>query len=150
MTTPQNSRWITEEPLQLQGLLDETETPAAGAVVAFGGTVRLTNDGREVSGMSYDAHRSMAAATLRQLEAEALARFAITGCRAVHRVGELALGDVSVWVVVRAAHRGPAFEAASWLIDTLKERAEIWKEEHYVEGDSKHLDGTPIQTKKDE
>lgn len=136
---------LTDAELDLNALLDETADDSSGAVVVFGGTVRNRNDGRAVSGMAYTAHAVMAARTIARLEAEALQHFDIAHCRAVHRTGELDLGELSVIVVVRAAHRGPAFEAARWVIDTLKERAEIWKQEHYVNGDSRHLEGTALQ-----
>ena len=137
-------RWITEEPLDLNALLDETADPACGAVVAFGGLVREQNEGRAVSGMTYDAHVTMAARTLEALEQEVLERFDVRRCRIVHRIGALKLEEASVWVVVRSPHRRAAFEAGQYAIDTLKERLPVWKEEHYVEGESRHLDGTPL------
>ncbi len=136
--------WVTEAELDLDGLLRETDDPSCGALAVFAGTVREQNEGRAVTGMTYEAHPVLAARTLAALEREALERFDIARCRIQHRIGALALGDVSVLVVVRSPHRGAAFEAAQWAIDTLKERAEVWKHEHYVEGDSAYLDGASI------
>ena len=141
------SRWITTEPLDLAALIAETEDSAAGALVIFSGTVRDENDGLPVSGMTYEAHEALAEKVLRELEAEVLARFPVRQCRIVHRIGPLALGEVSVYVVVRAGHRAEAFEAARYAIDETKQRAPIWKEEHYVDGDSRYLDGTPLTRK---
>lgn len=138
------SRWITEAPLDLDALIAETADVTCGALVAFGGLVRDHNDGRSVSGMTYDAHTRMAAATLEALEQEVLRRFDVRRCRLVHRVGPLALGEASVWVVVRSPHRKAAFRAAEYAIDTLKETLPVWKEEHYIDGDSAHLDGTSL------
>lgn len=137
-------RWVTEAELDLNELLAETEDPSCGALAVFAGTVREQNEGRPVTGMTYEAHPVLAARTLQALETEALERFDIARCRIVHRTGAMSLGDTSVLVVVRSAHRRASFEAAQWAIDTLKERAEVWKHEHYVDGDSAYLGGTSI------
>lgn len=141
MTT---ERWITDAPLDLERLLAETADPSCGGLVVFGGLVRNENDGRPVGGMTYDAHRTMAARVLQDLEREAIERFGVAHCRIVHRVGPMALGEASVWIVVRAGHRKEAFRAAEWAIDTLKERLPVWKEEHYLDGGSSFLDGKPL------
>ena len=144
--TDQISRYITEAPLDLGQLLAETEDDGSGALAVFGGTVRDVNDGRPVDGMTYDGHPSMAAKVLAELEAQAVQEFGVRQCRIMHRIGPMKLGETSVWVVVRAAHRGPAMDAARWAIDTLKERLPVWKEEHYIDGESRHLAGTPLVT----
>lgn len=140
------NRHITQNSLDIAALLSETENERCGAVVVFGGTVRNLNDGKPVSGMSYSAHQALAAKTIAEIEQDALASFEIAECRCIHRYGELELKELSVLVVTRAAHRGPAFEAARWAIDEIKARTAIWKEEHYVGGDSSYLEGTPLAT----
>lgn len=142
-------RWITEEPLTLEPLLQETEDPACGALVVFYGTVRDHNDGRPVRAMTYEAHVSLAEKVLREIEAEVLQRFDVRHCRIQHRVGLLQLGEPSVLIVVRASHRDAAYAASRYAIDEVKQRAPIWKEEHYADGDSRYLDGVPL-TRKDE
>lgn len=139
-------RWILDTPLALEPLLRETEDHGSGALVVFYGTVRNTNDGRPVRSMAYEAHISMAENVLETIEREALERFAIQHCRIVHRVGHLELGEPSVIIVVRAAHRADAYAASRYAIDELKQRAPIWKEEHYADGDSRYLDGVPLAT----
>lgn len=137
-------RWVTEAPLDLDALLAETDDPACGGLVVFCGTVREQNEGRPVDGMTYEAHVSMAAKVIREIEDEILAMPGVRQCRIMHRTGALKLTEVSVIVVVRAPHRGAAFEAARYGIDAVKERTPIWKEEHYTDGGSKYLDGTPL------
>jgi molybdopterin synthase catalytic subunit len=95
--------------------------------------------------MSYSAYAPVAEKTMAAIEQEALARFRITACHIRHRIGELSLGEASVLVVVRAPHRADAFDAARYAIDTLKRRAPIWKQEHYVSGESRYLEGVPLQ-----
>jgi molybdopterin synthase catalytic subunit len=138
-----------EAPLDLDALLRETEDDASGALVIFSGTVRNENEGRPVDGMTYEAHVAMAEKVLRELEQEVLSRFPVRRCRIVHRIGALALGEVSIYVVVRAGHRGEAFDAARYGIDEAKLRVPIWKEEHYIDGDSRYLDGTPLRKREE-
>lgn len=142
------SRWILNSPLDVNALLQETEDPGSGALIVFYGTVRDQNEGQPVNGMSYEAHVSMAEKVLAEIEQEAIQRFGARQVRIQHRIGALALGEPSVLVVVRAAHRAEAYAASRYAIDELKQRAPIWKEEHYVSGDSRYLDGVPL--KKDE
>lgn len=139
------SRWITAEPLDLDALLRETEDPASGALVVFTGTVRNENEGQPVSALTYEAHVSLAEQVLRQIEGEVLARFPVRRCRIQHRIGTLQLGEPSVYVVVRAGHREEAFQAARYGIDAVKARVPIWKQEHYVQGGSRYLEGTPLR-----
>lgn len=139
-----HDHWITESPLSIDPLIAATCDPRCGALVVFGGTVREHNDGRPVDGMRYEAHVELAARTLAALEAEVCERFGVLQCRIQHRIGTLALEELSVVVVVRAAHRDAAFEAGRYAIDTLKERLPVWKHEHYTDGDARYLDGAPL------
>jgi molybdopterin synthase catalytic subunit len=135
---------LTEKPLDIESLLAETADPECGAVVVFGGTVRL-DDG--VAAIDYTAYAPLAEKALAEVEQETLQRFDVRHCRAVHRSGLLKLGELSVLVVVRAGHRGPAFEAARWAIDTLKARVTVWKEEHYQDGRRTFVEGQPLAMK---
>lgn len=140
------SRWVTDAPLDLNALIAETEDDSCGALVIFSGVVRNVNEGRPVDGMTYEAHVALAEKVLAEIEAEVLDRFPVKQCRIMHRIGPLALGEVSVYVVVRGGHRGETFDAARYGIDETKARVPIWKEEHYTDGDSRYLDGTPLRT----
>ena len=105
-----------------------------GAVVTFSGNVRNHNRGREVDYLEYDAYRPMAERQLRKIGEEAVERW---NCRMAiqHRVGRLEVGESSVLVVAACAHRGDAFEACRYAIDTLKERVPIWKREVWKDGE---------------
>lgn len=139
------SRWITDQPLDLDALLAETDDPRCGGVVVFSGDIRDHNAGRRVTGITFEAHEALADKALAALEAEVLARFDVEQCRIRHRVGDIPIGESSVIIVVRAAHRAAAFDACRHAIDELKERAPIWKHEHYAEGDSAYLEGNPLR-----
>lgn len=138
---------LSDETLDIAGLLADTEDDSCGALVVFGGAVRIHNEGRQVDSIDYSAHTGLANRILGDIEQETKSRFSVAQCRIMHRTGRLALGELSVVVVVRAGHRPEAFEAARWAIDTLKKRVPIWKEEFYRTGDSEFLDGVPLESK---
>jgi molybdopterin synthase catalytic subunit len=140
-------RWIVTNPLELEPLLRETEDDASGALVIFYGTVRDENEGRPVQSMTYEAHIALAEKALSEIEQEALEKFGVRRCRIQHRIGHLELGEPSVLIVVRAGHRDEAYAASRYAIDEVKQRAPIWKEEHYADGDSRYLDGVPLKRK---
>ncbi len=138
-------RHLSAEPLDLNELLAETEDPACGGLVIFSGDIRNHNEGRKAVAITYEAHEVLASKVLQTIEDEVLERFETRQCRIQHRTGRVNVGESSVLVVVRAAHRAAAFEGARYAIDELKERVPIWKEEHYEEGDSRFLDGVPLR-----
>jgi molybdopterin synthase catalytic subunit len=111
----------------------------AGAYASFEGWVRNHNDGRAALGLRYEAYDVLAEAEGAKIVDEALARFAIADAACVHRIGDLAVGDLAVWVGVSAAHRDAAFAACRWIIDEVKSRVPIWKHERYAEGDASWL-----------
>ena len=120
-------------------LLDER----AGAFAAFEGWVRNHNDGRAVSGLRYEAYVELAEKEGERILAEACGRFAIHEARCVHRIGDLAIGELAVWVGVSAGHRDAAFAACRWIIDEVKSRVPIWKHERYAAGDAGWLHPSP-------
>lgn len=107
-----------------------------GGYAAFEGWVRDHNEGQEVLRLEYEVYETLALSEGRKILDEAIEKFGVTGAACVHRHGELALGDVAVWVGVTAAHRDEAFKACRYVIDEIKVRLPIWKKEHYVSGDS--------------
>ena len=137
-------RHLTDDPLDLDALMAETADDRCGALVVFGGTVRLNNAGREVESMDYSAYGPLAARTLADIEAEAMDKFEAHACRIQHRTGRLGLGEVSVYVVVRAVHRDAAFEAARYALEELKARVAVWKNEFYADGSSAYLEGKEV------
>ncbi|HTV79511.1 MAG TPA: ThiF family adenylyltransferase [Steroidobacteraceae bacterium] len=110
--------------------------PACGGYAAFEGWVRDHNEGRQVRHLEYEAFELLAAKEGERILAEAVERFGVEHAACVHRVGDLALGEMAVWVGVSARHRQEAFLACRYIIDEVKHRVPIWKKEHYVDGDS--------------
>jgi len=124
------------EPIDVAALLAAAGSDADGALTLFGGTVRDHNAGRRVERLEYHAYPEMALREMEKIEREALERFAISGVWAVHRTGELSVGETAVAVVVAAPHRDDAFEACRFVIDTLKQRVPIWKKEYFEGGEA--------------
>ena len=125
---------LTTEPIDISKLESQLDDPACGGVVIFVGKVRNHHEGKAVQALSYEAYAPMVEKTFRQIGEEAVARFGVKSVNIVHRVGNLTIGDVAVWVGVQSAHRAEAFDACRYAINQLKERAPIWKREHYVDG----------------
>ncbi len=127
---------LSERPIDPARLLDAVASPSAGGVVLFLGTVRDHTGPKAVIAMEYEAHGPLAERELAAVASEASARWPGVRIAAQHRTGRLGLGEASVGVAASAAHRAEAFEAARWVIDTLKERVPIWKKELSPEGDA--------------
>jgi molybdopterin synthase catalytic subunit len=115
--------------------LSRTE-PEDGALCVFTGVVRNHNDGKSVLYLEYEGYEEMVASIFDEIAQEAKARFGVTRVRMVHRLGRMEIGETSVAVAVSSPHRGEAFEACRFAIDTLKHKAPIWKKEFYADGSS--------------
>ena len=135
---------VDGDAIDLDALIEETASPDAGAVVVFGGTVRRHHAGQTVTDIEYSAYVPLAERALAAVEAEALAGHDILACRIRHRTGRLRVGELSVVVVVRAAHRAEAFEAARFAIDRLKITAPVWKRETYADGSQVYQQGEAL------
>ncbi len=124
-------------------LLEKIKAGPDGAVVLFDGIVRNNTRGRQTLYLVYEAYEAMALEQMRGLANEAVERFAIRDVVLVHRLGKLEIGETSVLIVVASAHRGAAFDACRWIIDTLKKTVPIWKKEYFVDG-AVWADGEPF------
>lgn len=133
---------LVTRPIDPQAVLSRVGSPADGAAVLFLGTVREQNEDRPVSGMRYDAYVAMAEPVLLAIAAEAAVHAGCDRIAVEHRVGELAIGEVSVAIAVSSPHRAEAFDAARYVIEQIKARLPVWKREHYAGGESSWLAGT--------
>lgn len=122
---------ITRSPIEPGDVLTRVGDPSHGAAVLFLGTVRDHNDGSAVTGLSYEAYAGMAEKELAAIASEAAARLGSDRLAVVHRVGELAIGEVSVAIAVSSPHRAESFHAARYVIEEIKKRLPVWKKEHY-------------------
>ncbi len=126
---------IAPEPIDPRALEHALRRDGDGGIVTFLGVVRdRANDGRAVRGLAYEAHEELALAEFVEIAREASERFGDVRVAIVHRVGELAIGEIAVAVCAASPHRAAAFAACAYAIDQLKERAAIWKHEQYADG----------------
>jgi len=137
---------LGETTIDAAALTHELSRTTAGACVTFEGWVRDRNEGRAVLRLDYQAYAPLALSEGARILAEATQRFTIVEARCAHRLGSLAIGDLAVWVGVSAGHRDAAFAACRYIIDEVKQRVPIWKNEHYADGESGwlHPDNTPV------
>ena len=125
---------IRDTPLSVDEVFRAVADPAAGGTAVFVGAVRGQDGGRAVTDLGYSAHPT-ALDELRTVTDEVAAAHDVVAVAAVHRVGDLAVGDLAVVVAVSCAHRGEAFVACRALIDELKSRVPIWKHQVFADGD---------------
>jgi molybdopterin synthase catalytic subunit len=134
---------IIEDVLPTSEVIEAIKAGSDGAVCVFDGIVRNNTRGRQTLYLDYEAYREMALTQMRELAAEAVDRFGVRDVALLHRLGRLQVGETSVLIAVASAHRGQAFEACRWLIDTLKKQVPIWKKETFVDG-AVWADGEPF------
>jgi len=125
---------LTRQAIDTRALASRLLTGAEGAVVTFEGTVRNHTGGRATLCLDYECYEPMALKTIAQIGLGLAAGHEIERIAMVHRLGRMLIGDTSVAILVTAAHRRPAFEAALEAIDHLKKRVPIWKKEHFLDG----------------
>jgi len=134
---------LVREPIDADAIVAEMKDGADGAVVVFDGIVRNNTRGRQTLHLDYEAYEEMAVKQMLELRTRALEQFAVRDVAIVHRLGRLVVGETSVLIVVSSAHRGAAFDACRWVIDTLKKQVPIWKKEQFVDG-AVWADGEPF------
>ena len=124
---------ITDKPIRLEEHLVDEFDPTCGAVVTFAGIVRSTHEGRVVTGIFYDCYHEMADREIGRIIDGVKTEFSVRSVEVVHRIGEVAAGEMSLLVVVSAPHRAAAFAAGQKVVDELKRRLPIWKKERYAD-----------------
>jgi molybdopterin synthase catalytic subunit len=125
---------LTDGPIDVAALETSVAGPGHGAVVTFVGRARnVSDDGRSVIELEYEAFDEMANPALAEIVAEAEARFGAT-VAVVHRTGTVPIGDAAVAIVAGSAHRAEAYEASRFVIEAIKDRLPIWKRERFADG----------------
>lgn len=132
---------ISEQALDIQKACDFVADPMHGAIDTFVGIVRNHHEGQKVTGITYDVHDVLAEKTLHDICEEAQGFWPETKYYVAHYKGTLDVGGISVLIAVSAAHRAEAFEACRYIIEEIKKRLPVWKQEHYPDGKSEWLPG---------
>ena len=136
---------ISEDPIDVERLLANVKDDSAGATILFLGTIRNHNEGYDVSAIYYEVYMRMAEEAMAKIEAEAIKRWNLKKFAAMHRIGNLKIGEVSVAIAVSSEHRAEAFEAARYAIDQIKSEVPIWKKEVINNGkETRWAQGTPM------
>jgi len=126
---------LTWHPIAPRKIADRMLRGEDGAVVTFEGVVRNNTNGRRTRFLDYECYEPMAIKLMARIGREIAAGYAIDRIALVHRLGRMLIGETSVAVIVTAAHRKAAFEAALEGIDRLKRVVPIWKKEHFADGE---------------
>ncbi len=125
---------LSHKALDRNELIEHCEDVYCGGFVSFEGWVRDHNHGQKVSHLIYEAYEVLALSEGKKVLVEALEKFAIHKAYCVHRLGQLELKEMAIWVGVSAAHRDVAYQASQYIIDEIKSRVPIWKKEFYTDG----------------
>jgi len=133
---------LSAEPLEIDTVRQAVRTQQFGAVVVFEGIVRAAGErGARVRELYYEAYPELALAEMNRIANEINARWGACVASIQHRIGIVAVGELSVAVAVGSEHRADAFEACAYAIEQIKRRAAIWKQERYTDGTARWLDG---------
>lgn len=125
---------LVRDPIRPGEIVEGLKAPEDGALVVFDGFVRNNFKGRQTLYLDYEAYEPMAYAKMREIGAEIRGKFPIHRLAIIHRLGRLEIGETSVLIAVSSPHRGAAFDACRYAIDTLKRSVPIWKKEYFVGG----------------
>lgn len=124
---------ITKQPIDPQEASSSVRHPSCGAVAVFQGEIRNQNEGKNVLGLEYEVYEDFFHAETRRIVREVREKWAIYDIALIQRIGKLDVGEVGVVIAVSSPHRRESLEALSYVIEEFKQRAPVWKKEHYAE-----------------
>jgi MoaE-MoaD fusion protein len=125
---------LVRERIQTEEIRARLKASEDGAIVVFEGIVRNHSHGRRTLYLDYEAYEAMALKQMNAIASAMRTQFGVHGVALVHRLGRLEIGETSVLIVVTSGHRGEAFQACRFGIDTLKRTVPIWKKEYFEDG----------------
>jgi MoaE-MoaD fusion protein len=126
---------LVRDPIDIQSVVATLQKPEDGAVVVFDGVVRNNARGKTVKFLEYDSYEAMALKKIEEIGSRAKSEYDIREIVIVHRLGRMDVGECSIVIAVASAHRGAAFDACRFAIDTIKQIVPIWKKEFYEDGE---------------
>ncbi len=137
---------VSREKISVEALLGAVSDDSHGAIDCFIGTVRNLHEGNVVRGITYDGHEALIIKTLGDICEEAERKWPDTHYAVCHYLGELDVGGVRIAIAVSSAHRAERFDACRLVIEEIKKRLPVWKQEHYADGRSGWLPGHSLRT----
>ena len=126
---------LVRDPIETEKISESLQHPGNGALVVFEGVVRDNANDKKVRFLEYEAYESMALKKIEEVGLETRQKFEIRDIAIVHRLGYMEIGECSIVIAVASAHRGAAFDACRYAIDTIKKVVPIWKKESYEDGE---------------
>jgi molybdopterin synthase catalytic subunit len=132
---------LSADPLDPAALSQQLDDPAAGGIAIFEGRVRGASGGVAVAGLDYETYPALCLAVGREIVSQEVARLELSGALAVHRHGNLAVGERAIWVGVAAAHRAEAFAGCMAILERIKHELPVWKRERLAQGGSRWIGG---------
>ncbi|MCB1591669.1 MAG: molybdenum cofactor biosynthesis protein MoaE [Alphaproteobacteria bacterium] len=138
---------ISSSALSLEAAVKSVSDPAHGATDTFIGTVRNTHEGKSVTGITYDVHEDLAKRAFHDICLEGQGKWPGTRYYVAHHHGTLDIGGISIVIAVSSAHRAESFAACRYVIEEIKKRVPIWKQEHYLDGMSEWLPGHSLYSR---
>ena len=133
-TVEEDKLELVREAIDTAPLTQYVRGEKDGAIATFDGFVRNQSHGRMTRYLEYEAYEPMALGKMKEIAAQIHQQFRIHRVAMVHRLGRLEIGETSVFIAVSAPHRGAAFDACRFAIDTLKKTVPIWKKEFFADG----------------
>ena len=126
---------IIQSVIHPEDYVDRISVPETGGLVTFSGIIRKTESGRELKSLFYEAHESMALKKIKEILEDAIKRFGLLDAIAVHRIGEVQVGEISVFTAAASIHRKDAFRGCEFIIDRIKLDCPIWKKDVFTDGE---------------
>ena len=126
---------IIQSVIQPDDYINFISVPQTGGLVTFSGIVRKTESGRELKSLFYEAHESMALKKIKEILEDAIKRFGLLDAIAIHRIGEVQVGEISVFTAAASIHRKDAFRGCEFIIDRIKLDCPIWKKDMFTDGE---------------
>ncbi len=133
---------VTVRPIDLAAWRRRLDHPQAGGLVIFEGVVRDHHQGRAVQHLDYQGYAPLAVRVGSEILSAARTRWPLLAALGCHRVGHLEVGEAAVWIGTAAAHRAEAFTACAWIMDEVKARVPVWKQENFADGTVEWSQGT--------
>ena len=125
---------LTNKNIDVKQVIQSVESPKAGAIDVFIGTVRNQTNNKEVIRLEFEAYENMAIKELEKISERAYQKWPILKLAITHAIGTLEIGQIPVVIAVSTPHRKDAFEACQFIIDELKKSVPIWKKEIFEDG----------------
>ena len=125
---------LIENKIPIQVLSEKLFDETCGGIVTFEGRIRKHNHDKEVSKVTYECYYPMALKIMSEIKSQALKKWDVKHIIAVHRIENVPIGEVAVWIGVASVHRKEAFAVCRFMIDEIKSKVPIWKKESYIDG----------------